>query len=179
MHRLWRALPADDQLRFVRVWRTLWSVWRHPVPIGLYEQLHDAVREGIVHFHRMDQPPVHRDGQFQMRTAQDRTVHGSILVDATGWGACTDSIALLRALRSRRLIEIHPCGGIHVDPVGMRCMVGSRPLPGLFAIGPIARGVLFSTNAHWFNPKCAAHWARQWVAAACEASSFGSKALEL
>ena len=176
MHQLWRALSLGDRLLFHRVWRALWSAWRHPVPAGTYEQLRDAVGAGFVRIHRVVRPPVCRDGQFWIDTAESGVVQGSVLVDATGWSAYTDSTALLRALCRRRLIEMHPCGGVNVDPESMQCIVGSRPVRGLFAIGPIAHGVLFSTNAHWFNVRCAAQWARQWVAEAREACSPASRA---
>lgn len=169
MHRLWRAWPLADQIRFDREWRARWSAWRHPVPVEIYAQLRDAMRAGVVHVHRLDQPPAAQDGAFLIRTTAGRTVRGSVLVDATGWSAGVDSMPLLRALHGRGWVEAHPCGGIHVDSVRMECMVGSGRVRNLFAIGPIASGVLFSTNAHWFNARCAAQWARQWVAAAGQA----------
>ena len=175
MHRLWGGLRIDDRRRFDHEWRSLWSAWRHPVPIVVYHQLLDAARAGRLRLHRVVQAPMHADGQFSIRPLVGRSVHAPVLLDATGGAACVDADAmpLLRALHCRGMVDVHPCGGIDIDPMSLQCRVRGRHVCGLFALGPVTRGALFSTNAQWFNARCAAHWARWWVTEAACAKRAG------
>lgn len=70
---------------------------------------------------------------------------------------------LLENLLINKLIENHPCGGINIDPLTFQCKVNGNNIHGLYNIGPLNKGCLFSTNALWFNVKCCEIWVRQWA----------------
>jgi hypothetical protein len=53
--------------------------------------------------------------------------------------------------------------GITVSPLTFQCYVKEKAMPGLYNLGPLNRGSLFSTNAFWFNARCASQWANQWA----------------
>lgn len=75
---------------------------------------------------------------------------------------------LLRHLLNQQLIEGHPCGGIDTDPLTCQCRVNNRNVPGLYNIGPLSKGSLFSTNSIWFNARCTESWAKKWAVEFCE-----------
>lgn len=71
-------------------------------------------------------------------------------------------------LMKQALTEVHPCGGMNIDLLTFQCRVQNRNVPGLYNLGPLSKGSLFSTNAFWFNARCAESWAKKWAVEFCE-----------
>jgi len=70
---------------------------------------------------------------------------------------------LINNLLFKNYIEPHPCGGIMIDPKTFNICVKGENINGLYNIGPLNKGALFSTNAFWFNAQCSERWAHQWA----------------
>ncbi|WP_442799005.1 FAD/NAD(P)-binding protein [Pantoea vagans] len=173
MHKLWNAFSSDQKLRFMKMYGAVWAAWRHPVPQEVFSELIEASAQGSVQFHQAKAAPEYSDSHYRLRTRSE-TLSFHHLWDATGGrlDITHSSQPLLRDLLNQSLIEEHPCGGIRIDPLTFQCQVKNRKVPGLFTIGPLSKGSLFSTNAFWFNARCAETWAKQW---AVEFSSAAAK----
>lgn len=70
-------------------------------------------------------------------------------------GLGTSGVSFLTQLAR---IAIKPIGGIKVDPNTFRII--NEYTPNMYAIGQVAKGSLFSTNAFWFNAKTASNIAK-------------------
>ena len=165
MHKLWRSMPIEDKIYFNINYGSDWATWRHPIPYEVIYELASAARDQRLHIHQGKKAPYFDNDQFVLETTTGKTIRAKNLVDGTGGNIRLDAIdsPLLRSLSEQRLIEDHPCGGINIDPLTFQCLVNYKPVPGLYSLGPLSKGSLFSTNAFWFNSHCAGHWARQWA----------------
>ncbi|TDR73896.1 FAD/NAD(P)-binding protein [Paludibacterium purpuratum] len=175
MHKLWRSMPIADRISFNINYGAGWAAWRHPIPYEVIAELAEAAREQRLHIHRGHKPPYWENGQFVLESTSGKTIRARYLVDGTGGSNRLDAIdsPLLRNLNAQKLIEAHPCGGIDIHPLTFQCQVDGKPVPGLYSLGPLNKGSLFSTNAFWFNARCAGHWARQWAIEMTKKNSVG------
>ncbi|WP_158020833.1 FAD/NAD(P)-binding protein [Chromobacterium sphagni] len=175
MHKLWRSMPIEDRISFNINYGAGWAAWRHPIPYEVIAELAAAAREQRLHIHQGKNSPYWENGQFVLETTSGKTIRAQNLVDGTGGTNRLDLIdsPLLRNLTEQQLIEAHPCGGIDIHPLTFQCQVNGKPVPGLYSLGPLNKGSLFSTNAFWFNARCAGHWARQWAIEMTKKNSVG------
>lgn len=164
MHKLWIAFTLKQKQRFMKVYGAVWAAWRHPVPQDVFSELLQASAEGKLTFHQASASPELKGDTFRLQS-KAQTVSFTHLWDATGGQLHLDTMKhpLLQSLLKQRLIEPHPCGGINIDPVTFQCKVQSRNVTGIYNIGPLSKGSLFSTNAFWFNARCAEIWAKRWA----------------
>ena len=151
---IWKHLPADDRSRFDREFKTLWTVYRHPMPLVNARKIQVAIKSGQLDI---------ESGCMCVRTCGDKgfeidvstrfgvpySIKTPFLINATGQGLDVSKFDsdLIKSLIEKELIVPHPNGGIHVDFESS--MVLDRKggfIPGLFALGEITRGVHFFTN---------------------------------
>ncbi len=164
MHKLWIAMSLIQRQKFLRVYGALWAAWRHPVPQEVFSELVEASAVGRLQFHRAISHPFYRDNRFIVQTTSG-TLASSNFWDGTGGNLTLKLMQqpLLENMLRRGLIESHPCGGININATTYQCRVKGNNISGLYNIGPLNKGCLFSTNAFWFNARCAGTWAKQWV----------------
>ncbi|EMD4511827.1 FAD/NAD(P)-binding protein [Salmonella enterica] len=164
MPRIWNAMNNHQRNLFLSQYGALWSSWRHPVPYEIFSELSKESTSGKIKFHKMKTSPVYLKNKFTLNT------HSGTLSSGCFWDATGDSqnlnmmkSPLLKNLMHQNLIENHPCGGININPLTFQCKVKNNNIPGLYNIGPLNKGCLFSTNAFWFNNQCTEIWAKQWA----------------
>jgi len=164
MHRLWRSFSHDDRNWFMRNHGAFWAAWRHPIPHEVIEEIKSALDDGSLEIHQAVTQPTFAIGLFSIEMSNGKKISTKHFIDGTGG---SDQISqqtslLIQNLLARGFIKPHPCGGIDVDPLSFNC-VSDKPFKNkLFSIGPLNKGALFSTNAFWFNSRCAYIWARNW-----------------
>jgi len=175
MHKLWRSMPIADRISFNINYGAGWAAWRHPIPYEVISELASAAKEQRLHIHQGKRLPYWDNGQFVLETTAGKTIRAQSFVDGTGGTNRLDAIdsPLLRSLSEQQLIEAHPCGGVDIHPLTFQCVVNGKPVPGLYSLGPLNKGSLFSTNAFWFNAHCAGHWARQWAIEMTQKNTVG------
>lgn len=152
--KIWKHLSVDDRSRFDRELKTLWTVYRHPMPLVNARKIHDSIKSGQLDI---------ESGCMCVRTCGDKgfeidvstrfgvpyVIKTPFIINATGQGLDVSKFDsdLIKRLIERELIAPYPNGGIHVDFESS--MVLDRKgefIPGLFALGEITRGVHFFTN---------------------------------
>lgn len=163
-HKLWKAMPIQEKCQFVSRFGSLWAAWRHPIPRSSFSQLGNAVDEERLEFFKATSKPTYEDGIFRVPTVRG-TLKSRMLWDGTGGSpVIRNSVSpLLDQLISEGYVEPHSCGGIYINPKTFEVSSSSNEVSGLYNIGPLNKGVLFSTNAFWFNAQCSEKWAYQWV----------------
>lgn len=165
MHKLWAGLCLDEKRKFMNSFSSLWMAWRHPIPQETFEEISQSVLEGKLFFHKSSSPPIFKGGKFILNVGNENLSFQQMW-DATGGSLKIEKmeIPLIKSLLSNRLIEGNPCGGINVDPLTFQCKVNDKNINGLYNLGPLSKGSIFSTNAFWFNSKCAGVLAQNMVA---------------
>lgn len=165
IHKIWCSLSLKDKKEFQLNHSADWAAWRHPVPREVINGLKEAAQEGRLHIHKALSRPILINSKFTIETSKNINIESNVLIDGTGGGnqiKMTNS-PLLQEMRNKNLIEGHPCGGININPLTFECVVKGKIIKGLYNIGPLNKGCLFSTNAFWFNARCAGIWAKQWA----------------
>lgn len=154
---LWRGLGPAAQARFLRHARPLWDVHRHriapPVAAALADELHRGdleIRAGRV---EGIQPELVGGGVTLAYRPKgggtQRAVSAQRLILATGVPDLSRSRdALVTALIGSGLVRLDPLGlGLDVDEaLGVRDAAGRRE-DGLWAVGPVVRGVFWECTA--------------------------------
>lgn len=165
MHRLWYSMSIRDRIYFNSHYGADWAAWRHPVPYEVFSELTHAAKERRIFFHQVKKPVCWKKGIFTLETISGKIIKAQNLIDGTGGTNQLQAIdsLLLKHLQKNGLIEPHSCGGINIHPLTYQCQVNNKLVPGLYNIGPLNKGSLFSTNALWFNVNCTENWARQWA----------------
>ncbi|MBD2813432.1 FAD/NAD(P)-binding protein [Xenorhabdus sp. Flor] len=164
MHKLWNAMTIHQRQQFIKQYGAFWASWRHPIPQEVFLELIYASTDGRLKFHQSTSVPQYNRGQFMLQTSQE-IILAPRFWDGTGGSQDINKInvPILQNLLEKKLIEAHPCGGINVDPMTYQCQVAGKSIHGLYNLGPLNKGALFSTNAFWFNSRCAENWAKQWA----------------
>lgn len=161
---IWKHLSVEDRLRFDRELKTLWTVYRHPMPMVNAGKIIAAIKSGQLDI---------ESGCMCVRTCGDKdfeidvstrfgvpyVIKSPFIINATGQGLAVSKFdsELIRKLIERELIVPHPNGGIYVD--FETSVVLNRKgglIPGLFALGEITRGTHFLTNGIVPNMKTSA-----------------------
>lgn len=151
---IWNRFSIEDRMIFDREYKTLWTVYRHPMPLINAKRIMDILKTGQLDIH---------SGCMCVRTCGERgfeidvstrfgvpyTVKTPAVINATGQGLDVRRFnnPLIDGLIGRGLIEPHPNGGIHAD-FNTSEVIGNNGtrVAGLFALGEITRGVHFFTN---------------------------------
>lgn len=158
-HKIWKMLSDEERLVFHEKYNALWAVWRHPVPIFVIEDLAKFVKQKTIEIISVSR--IEQDGQNVLIICKDgRVIDVPYLVDGTGGSsqiANTENV-LVRNLLDKNMAQVHPCGGIKVNTLNFR-VIHSQPFQKLYCLGQLAKGSLFSTNAFWYNSKCASELA--------------------
>lgn len=152
---LWCGLPMDQRQRFLRHMRTLWDVHRHRVAEPLAERVQTMIAAGTLRIvrgrlERMQEAagavdvlyrPYGQTGLRQMRAQRVISAVGTPQIGGT------DS-ALVASLLMRGLVEPDALSlGFNTDARLRPYDSTGRPLAGVWAIGPLARGALWECTA--------------------------------
>ncbi|MCK0745395.1 FAD/NAD(P)-binding protein [Chromohalobacter nigrandesensis] len=158
-HKIWRKLGERERQDFQRSFGSFWACWRHPIPADIVRELQQYAKEGRLHLHRPVAPIKRQRGQYILET-KDTRILANILIDGTGGSGDMQQVSspLVRNLLNKQLAIAHPCGGLRVDSLTYGLENDTRST-GIYCLGPLAKGVLFSTNAFWFNAQCASQLA--------------------
>lgn len=163
-HKFWKAMSIKEKHEFVSRFGSLWAAWRHPIPMSSFIQLGSAVGQERLEFSMATSKPTYENGVFRVSTTGG-TLESRILWDGTGGSPIINNSRspLLEQLINEGYVEPHPCGGIFINPKTFEVSSSRKEVNGLYNIGPLNKGVLFSTNAFWFNAQCSEKWAYQWA----------------
>lgn len=156
MHKIWNIMNLSQKNKFIKNFGSIWASWRHPIPQIVFSELHEALINKNLKFHKLLSEPIYHENKFVIQTQNGR-ICANIFWDATG-GKNNITLMkdkLLTSLREKNLIEPHPCGGININTSTFECIVKNKTVDGLYNLGPLNKGCLFSTNAFWFNTQCA------------------------
>ena len=153
--RLWNLLSTDDQCRFDREYKSLWTVNRYSMPLINAKKVRDVLRSGQLEVLSglTSISHVPSAGSFvveaRSRRGDCQTLKVPVVINATG--QCLDASQidgeLVQQMLTDGIAASHPSGGINVDYDSCRVIDGTgQTSDSLFALGELTRGVHFYTN---------------------------------
>ncbi len=150
---LWRVLPPSERSRFLRHLRPWWDVHRHRIAPTAADRFEAMLRDGGLTIRRGRIRGIERayDGAIvtiQAPGDQLEEVTVQRLIHATGPGSPADTDALIGSLIAQGLARTDAQGlGLRAtDSLELIGASGERT-PGLWALGPIVRGVFWECTA--------------------------------
>lgn len=153
-HKVWSLLNDRDKLIFNTRHSSSWATWRHPIPTKVIKELYELHDFGQLDIFQLTSKPRFENKGFFINTTQGLKQE-EYLIDATGGShqVLNNKDLFLNSLLLNGLANRNLLGGIDVDSHTYR--VKNNKTNNIFAIGQIAKGSLFATNAFWFNAKVA------------------------
>lgn len=161
---IWNGLSSESLRRFDCNYKSLWTVYRHPMPIVNAEKILNTLKSGQLEVLSGFKCAYHAGKgkgfyvEVQSWYGLDYRFHVPYVINATGQGLAVEKYddTLLQNLLSAGIIVPHPSGGIQVDFETCRVFHrGGIQSNRVFAVGEITRGVHFFTNAIRQNARCA------------------------
>ncbi len=160
---LWQGLPRAERSRFLRHLRPYWDAHRHRMAPVVAEAFDGLLARGALRLKRgrvLDIAP-HRgpSGNAARVVIQDRGIQdggescteevvAQRVIYATGIGAGAATDGLVAQLVGTGLARTDPHGmGVEVTSSLQVTRRDGRPAPGLWALGPIVRGVFWECTA--------------------------------
>jgi uncharacterized NAD(P)/FAD-binding protein YdhS len=152
---LWRSLSATDRARFLRHLRPYWDVHRHRLAPPVAAQLEALRASGFLRVRRGRLAELQFGADRVEATIREHGVRGPVMltvqrvISATGLQTVTEADSrLVQALRARGLARLDPHGfGLDVTQTLAARDAAGQPVPGLWALGPIVRGVFWECIA--------------------------------
>lgn len=153
---LWRGLSASEQARFLRHARSYWEVHRHRCAPELWREQQRWIAAGELRIVAARVTRVRVAGDALAldlrRRGHDRveTLPAQRLLRATGIdGPLQRGVdPLIDSLIAQDLARAHPLGlGLDVDEAQRVLDARGQAVPGLYALGALARGLLWETTA--------------------------------
>ena len=151
---LWRGLPPAERDRFLRHLRPYWDVHRHRMAPDVADAFEAMLAGGAVQVLRGRLATVERRGEDALVAWRPRgggaarTLTVQRVIVATGVPASDERDPLIASLASQGLARIEPHGlGLAVTEALQLIGAGGEVTPGLWALGPIVRGVFWECTA--------------------------------
>jgi len=167
---IWNVLPAADKRIFEKKFKSLWLAYRVSFPIQNARKL-----QQLLHSNQMSVYGGCSDvsfdetvGRFRVNIVDhNKSLSASIfsdhLINATGYTSDVQSCRspLIRDMLANGLARPNEFGGVDIDfDTGCILSRSGLPMKGLFALGSLASGTYFWTNAMNVNARLAAGVAR-------------------
>jgi uncharacterized NAD(P)/FAD-binding protein YdhS len=163
--RCWRALPEAERRRFLRHLRPYWEVHRHRMAPASARRLWDAFRSGQLARRKGRLMAIAEDGAellLRYRSPDGRIHHlrAAHVINSSGPQCDVSRVdhPLVKSALEQGLARPDPLGlGLEVKSACELVGREGRPVPGLMALGPLARGNSWELTA---VPELRSHCAR-------------------
>jgi uncharacterized NAD(P)/FAD-binding protein YdhS len=161
---IWNMMSLGDQALFDKKYSTLWSVFRHPMPVknaekilGYLEGGQLEVRGGLQKF------AFKEDGDRFVFEFAESLLEASYLINTSGHGSQITKIQsqFIQNALNQGVITPQVFGGLNIDYHSNNVINGNNEiLSHVYAVGSLTKGVRFYTNSIDQNASCAKEIAR-------------------
>jgi uncharacterized NAD(P)/FAD-binding protein YdhS len=181
---IWHALPAAQKRLFQARFKSLWHSYRVSFPIANARKL-----QQLLHRDQLTVYSGYKDAFFDEAAARfgvsvadssrgfEATLYADRMVNATGYttDVAASRSSLIRSMLASGLVQADEFGGIELDfDTGQALGASGRVVEGLYALGSLACGTYFWTNAMSVNARLAAGVAdRLWAPRAQPSAPVG------
>ncbi len=151
---IWNSMSVEDRMRFEREYKTVWTVYRHPMPLINAKKILSILKSGqldIVSGYMCVRTCGNKGFEIDIDTSfgVPYKLKTAYIINATGQGTDITKFndILLNRLLDKGLIFPHANGGIDTDFFTSEIKgKNARLINGFFALGEITKGVHFFTN---------------------------------
>ncbi len=152
---VWQSLPPAEQRRFLRHARPWWDVHRHRMAPPIAQQITGLVRQGYLQARAGHLTGIEADGQRVWIRYHPRgggepvSLEAQRVIDARGAtpvGEAQDPLATRLIERGLVRVDRHQLG-LDVTPALQAINRSGAVTPGLWALGPLVRGVFWECTA--------------------------------
>lgn len=153
---LWRSLPLSERARFLRHLRPYWEVVRHRSAPSVDGRIQELMMDGRLSIHAgrlvgAEPAPGGIDARLAPRSGGvARSIRVARIVNCTGprTDPARAGSALLTQLLSDGMAKPDPLGqGVATDEAGRVLSADGPPTPGLWLVGPMAKGAAWEITA--------------------------------
>ncbi|GHE33167.1 FAD/NAD(P)-binding protein [Sphingobacterium griseoflavum] len=152
---IWRLLPVDQKLLFLKWIKPYFDINRHAMPIENAIKIQKVLQSGQLKIIGNTDDIVWKAGRFILTTDDGTSNEADYVVNASGPTVVVEEMIdqpLLPKLLKRGYIEQHPAGGICADLESLRVCHAKRKSPSpYYVIGHQLAGLQLDINALWFN----------------------------
>ena len=154
-HKIWKLLCDEDKNTFLQNFGSYWAAWRHPIPLFILEEIQKDFNSGFIEVVKSAKVTLTENHILLKNEKNQKSFTVNALVDATGGtiDIKTSESLLIKNLLTKNIVIPHICGGIKTDSLNFK--VKNNYNIELYNLGPLSKGDLLSTNAFWYNSKCA------------------------
>jgi uncharacterized NAD(P)/FAD-binding protein YdhS len=152
---IWKLLPPDQKVLFIKWFGPHWDINRHAMPPINARKLIKMLEKGQLTF-KAHSAKVEWDAdenQFIIYRNNLPADTARYLVNATGTAKNVEKmdVPILQQLLKKELIVPHPASGVKANTHTLQLLVPGHPKAALYGVGQLLTGELFDTNAVWFN----------------------------
>ncbi|KGE13060.1 FAD/NAD(P)-binding protein [Sphingobacterium deserti] len=152
---MWKLLPADQKLLFLKWMKPYFDINRHAMPMENALKIREVLRSGQLTIIGNTNDIEWKENRFVLTTEKGESSEADYVINASGPAAIVEKIIdqpLLPRLLKKKYIEEYAAGGIHADLDTLRVVTSSRKRPSPFyVIGHQLAGLQLDINAFWFN----------------------------
>ncbi len=152
---IWKLLPVDQKLLFLKWMKPYFDINRHAIPIENGVKIQHALRAGQLRIIGNTDDIVWNGSCFVLTTADGKASEADFVINASGPTVVVNEMIdqpLLPRILEKGYIEQHPAGGINADLDSLRAQTSMRKRPSpWYVIGHQLAGLQLDINALWFN----------------------------
>ena len=153
---VWMGFSRKDKQQFISHVRHIWGVARHRLPVDAHKKIRELMQAGQLEviggrLQALSGMNNYFEAAIKLRKAQDvRTIHVSKIVNCTGPQINFNELnePLVKSLLRQDLIAADELKmGIRALPSGNALNSKAEPVPRLYAVGSLLRGLMWETTA--------------------------------
>lgn len=152
---IWKLLPVDQKLLFLKWMKPYFDINRHAMPVENAIKIQHALRSGQLSIIGNTDDIVWNGHCFVLTTEDGNSSEADFVINASGPTVAVSEMIdqpLLPRMLKKGYIEEHPAGGIKADLESLRVQHSRRKRPSPFyVIGHQLAGLQLDINALWFN----------------------------
>lgn len=152
---IWKLLPADQKMLFLKWMKPYFDINRHAMPIENGIKIKEILRRKQLSIIGNTDDISWNGKTFILKTADGSSTEADFVINASGPTVGIQKLIdqpLLPKLVERQYIQEHPIGGLRADLDTLRVINPDRKQPSPFyVIGHQLAGSQLDINALWFN----------------------------
>ncbi|MFD2963191.1 MULTISPECIES: FAD/NAD(P)-binding protein [Olivibacter] len=152
---IWKLLPVDQKILFVKWIKPYFDINRHAVPMENGIKIMNLLKSNQLEVIGNSEDIKWKGNKFVLKTEDGHTYEADFVINASGPASVIHKMEdqkLLQALLSKKYIQEYGAGGLIVDLNTLRVKdVSSEERTPFYALGHPITGLQLDVNSLWFN----------------------------
>ncbi|MDM8173759.1 hypothetical protein QT327_05180, partial [Olivibacter sp. 47] len=152
---IWKLLPVDQKILFVKWIKPYFDINRHAVPMENGIKIMNLLKSNQLEVIGNSEDIKWKGNKFVLKTEDGQVYKADFVINASGPASVIHKMEdqkLLQALLSKKYIQEYGAGGLIVDLNTLRVKdVSSEERTPFYALGHLITGLQLDVNSLWFN----------------------------